>query len=188
MGGDISVTSELGRGSTFNFHINLDKSKSSQQVMPKVDMKDLKILIVDDNKTNREVIRGQLKRWGAKVFEAESGQHALLICAQKYQNKESPPFDVAFLDMQMPNIDGAELGKTIKSDSRFSKIKLIMMTSMGHLGEVNITIPIIAMTANAMADDRKKCLDAGMNDYLSKPIEANLLIMKLLHWLKNKTV
>ncbi len=335
MGGDISVTSKLGQGSCFHFYVTLQKSNKSQRVMPKVDISNLKLLIVDDNETNREVIRGQLERWGSTVFEADSGQQALLLCEQECRDENKAPFDVAFLDMQMPYMDGAELGKLIKNDKRFDQMKLVMMTSMGHIGdaryfadlgfdcyfpkpattadifgalsvvtkggevleqanplvtshylktlippknkdyndygldsiknkrillaednrvnqmvakgilnklglhfidianngveclekliqeplgqdkatrsydlvlmdcqmpemdgyeasrqirsanagELNKKIPIIAMTANAMADDKQKCLDAGMDDYLSKPVDPDLLIVKLLHWL-----
>jgi len=333
MDGDISVTSELGQGSCFHFYITLQKSNKSQKVMPEVNVKSLKLLIVDDNVTNRDVIRGQLEHWGAVVFEADSGQQALSLCEQECHDNDKPPFDIAFLDMQIPCMNGAELGQKMKSDKRFAQIKLIMMTSMGHLGDaryfadlgfsgyfpkpatttdlfgalsvvakggeileeaeplvtshylktltstknqtfssadlesikdtrillvednrvnqmvaqgilnklglhfidianngveclaklkqkkrvcyynvvlmdcqmpeidgyetsqqirrgnggaLNKTIPIIAMTANAMADDKKKCLAAGMDDYLSKPIEVNLLVMKLLHWLLDK--
>ena len=72
------------------------------------------------------------------------------------------------MDCQMPDMDGYEASRQIRA---------------AKAGELNRKIPIIAMTANAMADDKQKCLDAGMDDYLSKPIDADMLIVKLLHWL-----
>lgn len=93
--------------------------------IPKIDISQLTILIVDDNKTNREVLRGQLSHWGAYVIEAESDSMALNIL-----NNDDSDLDVAFLDMQMPNMDGSELGSIIRSDDKFCDLKLIMMTSM----------------------------------------------------------
>jgi len=330
MGGRVSVYSEPGKGSCFDVSVQLQKSEQSQQVLPSVDMQVLQLLIVDDNATNREVLRGQLEHWGASVSEAESGSKALSICEQQLQLEGQAFFDIAFLDMQMPDMDGAELGQLLKADPRFSSMKLIMMTSMGYQGDAkhfaelgfsgyfpkptttsdlfealsvvaeggdalqhaeplvtshylktllhnenkasakkrqklpenihillvednsinqmvatgilnesglqvviaenglealqklqqasasnnpftlvlmdcqmpemdgyeatrqirmgkagaqNTDIPIIAMTANAMQGDREKCLQAGMSDYLSKPIESEQLLGKLQQWL-----
>ena len=137
MGGDVSVSSVYGVGSCFEFKVLLGRSHKSTLVIPKVDINQLTLLVVDDNATNREVIRAQLELWGATVVEACSGQEALDICAQRDKEPGSPKFDVAFLDMQMAVMDGAELGQKLKADTRFAQIKLVMMTSMSQMGDAS---------------------------------------------------
>jgi CheY-like chemotaxis protein len=329
MGGSIKASSQLGEGSNFEFNLLLDHSASSQIVRPTIDITKLNILIVDDNRTNLEVLHEQLKIWGADVTEALSGEQALDICHKRLEKNDKPMFDIAILDMQMPDMNGIELGKIIKTNDQLAAIKLVMMTSMAFHGDIeqlanigfsayfpkpattsdlfdaiNVVaedghalasartlvtgeyldslqhpekehpetdiifpkdtrilivddndinllvaegmledfdigidcatngkeallllnksldnepfslvimdcqmpemdgfeatrqirmgnagdrykqIPIIAMTANAMEGDRGKCIDAGMNDYLAKPVEAKLLLEKLMNWLK----
>ena len=137
MGGDIRVSSELGKGSTFEFDFLLDQSASSQLVRPTIDVSKLNILIVDDNKTNLYVLRSQLKIWGANVTEASSGQQALLACQQRLEEPNSSLFDIAILDMQMPNMDGIELGGLMKNNEELASIKLVMMTSMTYQGDID---------------------------------------------------
>ncbi|VAX08402.1 Sensory box histidine kinase/response regulator [hydrothermal vent metagenome] len=134
MAGDIQVSSVEGEGSCFSLNLILEKSQRAQLIMPSVDINTLSILIVDDNETNREVLREQLTHWGARVEEAESGQQALQICTQFIQ-KNSSLFDIAFLDMQMPEMDGVELSKRLRKNPQFSDMKLVMMTSMSHQGD-----------------------------------------------------
>ena len=330
MEGDIKVNSHEGTGSTFEVNLVIEPSKKSQPVIPRIDITKLNILIVDDNKTNLEVLHGQLEHWGATITEAISGEQALYLCEQRLKPSELPMFDIAFLDMQMPIMDGAELGEIIRKNPALDKMKMIMMTSisqgneaqffanigfdayfpkpattsdlfdalsvvmansgqdkvkqivthdylqsfihreegsdnsnnvwpenirillvednrinqqvaLGILKNINLSaeiavngikaietlkspstnensnpftlilmdcqmpemdgyqtsreirnnkatelysnIPIIAMTANAMEGDKKKCLDAGMNDYLAKPINPELLKEKIQYWI-----
>ncbi len=327
MDGDIQVSSQLNQGSTFKFTVTLATSEKSQQVLPKIDISRLNLLIVDDNATNRAVLRGQLEHWGAKVTEADCATNALDICYQQIKKAHDVFFDAALLDMQMPDMDGAKLGKALLAEKKFTKMKLIMMTSIsdhndaqyfanlgfsgffpkpattedifdalavivsdgealaeapnivtkdylntltrtenhahnkqtinneitnniklllvednrinqqvalgilkqlnlsadianngleaiaklqrqhyhvvlmdcqmpeldgyqatkrirqGDAGEKNKHIVVIAMTANAMQGDKEKCLQVGMNDYLSKPIDPQKLEKKLIHWL-----
>ncbi len=136
MGGDIRVTSEFGVGSTFEFDFLIGQSASSQLVRPTVDVSKLNILIVDDNKTNLYVLRSQLEIWGANVTEASGGQQALLKCQQRLDMLDFPGFDIAILDMQMPNMDGLELGGLMKSNQQLANIKLVMMTSMTYQGDI----------------------------------------------------
>ncbi|MFT5755593.1 MAG: two-component system sensor histidine kinase/response regulator [Alteromonadaceae bacterium] len=131
MDGSIDVISSHGHGSEFTFSIFLEKSEQSNQIMPNIDIKDTKILIVDDNLTNLEVLKGHLEIWGAKVNQTQDGFDALEIIAQYEENY----FDVAILDMQMPGMNGATLGQRIKEDKRCTKMKLIMMTSMSERGD-----------------------------------------------------
>ena len=129
MGDDISVSSEPGKGSCFEINVRLGKSQKSQMVIPRVNMQALNLLIVDDNAANRGALRRQLEHWGATVVEAMDGAQALAICDER---AGSPFFDIAFLDMQMPKMDGIALGQALKLDARFRGMKLVMMTSMSH--------------------------------------------------------
>jgi len=121
--------------------------------------------VVEDNATNQLVIEGLLRTLGITVDLAGNGQEAL-AALQGVSNH-----DLVFMDCQMPVLDGYQA--TVKIRSK-------------QAGITNIAIPIIAMTANAMAGDKQKCLDSGMNDYLSKPLEPEKVIYMLRKWLPNK--
>jgi len=327
MSGDIEVLSKESCGSCFSFSLQLQEGQLQTGTMPTVNISELDVLIVDDNKTNRDVLRAQLEGWGATVYEANDGAEALEVCRKRVVSNEQKIFDIAFLDMQMPEMDGAMLGKQLLANTSYSAMKLIMMTSIdsefdaqyfsdigfdayfpkptttsdlynsihvvidagetlrraeplvthnylktlpptqkedeslsillqgarillvddnqinqlvglgvlgekgliadvagngiealnslknareedlytlvlmdcqmpemdgyeatqairnGEAGAHNIDIPIIAMTANAMTGDREKCLAAGMNDYLSKPIIGTKLFSMLDKWI-----
>ena len=131
MGGEVSVSSELGVGSCFTFVLLLEASETAAIVRPTINLSGVRILIVDDNATNREVLHGQLSLWGAFVTEADSGASALAILDEQ----AAEPFPVAIVDMQMPDMDGAALGRTIRADARFNSTGLIMMTSMSEPGD-----------------------------------------------------
>jgi len=316
MGGMISVDSEEGKGSTFSFTAVLQKLSSSQEKekIIKQDIKDKRILIVDDNKTNRFVLREDLKLWRCRYDEAENGTKALEKLKRGADEKD--PFDIAIVDMQMPGMDGETLGAKIRNSPDLCITKLVMLTSVGARGDVqrlgkigfsaylnkpvkqsnlydcltsidhdnnkedkdepakiitqhtiaeshdpgarillaednfinqkvalgalkkigiladavsngvealealekikydivlmdcqmpemdgyqatgeirnknskvlNHDIPIIALTANAMQEDREKCMNAGMSDYLTKPVKRHDLSQMLKKWLKLK--
>ncbi|WDD96854.1 hybrid sensor histidine kinase/response regulator [Thalassomonas actiniarum] len=133
MDGDIRVSSELGQGSTFSFEICVRACEQKKVMMPSVDIKGTRILIVDDNSTNLEVLKTQLEQWGAKVTQAKSGYEAMALVEQTPENF----FRVAILDMQMPGMDGATLGAKIHNHSNSRETKLIMMTSMGERGDAS---------------------------------------------------
>ncbi|AOT07830.1 response regulator [Pseudoalteromonas luteoviolacea] len=135
MGGSIGVKSEEGCGSEFYFSIMLDIGEQNNRPMPKFDISKLELLIVDDNQTNRTVLREQLEIWGASVTEAASAIEALSQCETRLKDPNKTLFDIALLDMQMPVMDGAKLGAEMQADPRLNSIKLIMMTSMGHQGD-----------------------------------------------------
>ena len=156
MGGSISVASEVGEGSCFEFIILVKNSVKELQVRPKINVNELSLLIVDDNATNRMVMREQLEGWGARVEEAENGVIALALLKERSQS-----FDIVLLDMQMPGMNGAELGSAIKSDKALGDIKLVMMTSMGHRG------------------DAQYFSDLGFSAYFSKPATASDLFSAL---------
>lgn len=317
MGGDIWVNSQQGKGSCFSFYVILEKGQSKQQHRPKIDFNNLHILIADSNQTHREVLANQLRHWGASVSEASDGKMVLSLCKQQSVD-HSAVFDAIFIDSQLGQIKGSDLGIILQMDPRFNQIPLILMlpisdskdsrkeieqhfcacfqkpatssdimnammvaqgehgirpsnqtkaiteddssheqykhwpehckillvednqvnqmVATGILHEIGLdveianngqealnklqktnhtyqlvlmdcqmpvmdgyqatvqirqntsdkstqAIPIIAMTANAMTGDKEKCLAAGMDDYLAKPIDPNTLISILKKWL-----
>ena len=116
-----------------------------------------KILLVDDNDINQDVVQELLSLIGIEVITATNGQQALTLLDQH-------EFDVVLMDVQMPVMDGIEATRRMRSQSRFE-----------HL-------PVIALTASALSGDRERCLAAGMNDYISKPIAPDILYRILLRW------
>ena len=141
MGGNINVQSELGQGSCFEFTAKLQPSNATTCELPPTNPQALTLLVVDDNATNREVLCGQLQQWGASVVTALDGDNALALCqvwSREGDDANQPPFDIALLDMQMPHMDGVELGKRLKADPRFQAMPLVMMTSMGHPGDAQL--------------------------------------------------
>ena len=309
MGGEIGVISHVGQGSEFWFTANFRKSSKKQPTLSPIEnLHDVRILIVDDNATNREILMVQFKAWGALSDEAPEAVTGLRMLREAAIAKK--PYRVAVLDLQMPDMDGVEIGKIIKTDATLSKTSLMMMTSLGERGDAqlykeigfsayltkpvrhselfealkviltgkscksertivtqhslqdmrpdkvslllvednivnqkvalallrklglsadvaangieavkaleltsydlvlmdvqmpemdgyeatrqirdpeskvcNHNVPIIAMTANAMLGDREACLDAGMNDYLAKPVKPQVLAEMLDKWL-----
>ena len=120
-----------------------------------------RVLVVEDNAINQKVAQGLLKKFGVQVDLAANGEEAL-------NSLENLPFDLVFMDCQMPVMDGYEATQKIRQPE--STV-------------LNRHIPIIAMTANSMEGDRKKCLEVGMNDFISKPINPNKVQETLKRWL-----
>lgn len=131
MGGDITVKSSPDKGSIFTFSLVLQASEQNISVLPVGNIKGLNVLVVDDNATNRRVIEDQLSIWGVNSESASSARAALALLDENVSSQTLSDYDVAILDMQMPDIDGMELAETIRRDSRFDHLKLIMMTSIG---------------------------------------------------------
>lgn len=123
----------------------------------------IRILLVEDNEINRQVALEILETAGAVVRIARHGLEAIEVLMD-----EESPFDAVLMDLQMPEMDGYEAARAIRRD----------------LG--NRKLPIIAMTAHALKADREKCLDAGMNDYVPKPIDPELLLTTLARWIGKK--
>ncbi|MGH1438788.1 MAG: response regulator [Cellvibrionaceae bacterium] len=151
MGGDVSAISTLGKGSQFIFNLALEQSEQSELLMPSVDIKGTRILLVDDNKTNLTVLTRQLHHWGAEVYECTSGDDALTLL-NKEQNQ---PFDIAILDMQMPGMNGEQLAQHIAEIKQCASMKMVMMTSLSHRG------------------DAKRLADLGFSAFFPKPATAN---------------
>jgi CheY-like chemotaxis protein len=318
MGGEIGLNSEDGVGSEFWFTARFGKPSSpAQRVVPAGEIRGVRILVVDDNTTNREVLTSQLGAWGVRSAEAPDGPAALDIVRRA--QRANDPFTAAILDLQMPKMDGATLARAFRADKTTAAMRLVLMTSLGARGnkreleeigfaasmakpirqcdllhclaavvgdpgsecsgradsaapiepsagggtlswrharvllvEDNITnqqvalailnklgvhaeavadgvealqsletipydlvlmdgqmpemdgfeatrrirdpgstvlnrdIPIIAMTANALGEDRERCLEAGMNDYVTKPVFPNALSAALQRWLPRR--
>lgn len=320
MGGEMGVESRKGEGSTFWFTLQLKLQDQAAWIpsLPPEGLKGISCLIVDDNATNREVLRIRMNLWGMRPAEAENGPKALQMLEEAVYNKD--PFPIAVLDMQMPGMDGRELGRIIRARPALADIRLIMLSSLAQRGEaaeladigftgvlpkpvihqdlqalccmalglkeeglpssgsiltrhtiretlpsfagsgyrillvddnsinrkvalgilsrlgldadtagdgaealemlekesydlvlmdvqmpvidgltatqkirswdashINRSIPIIAMTAYAMQGDRERCLEAGMSDYLAKPVIPHALAEVLQKWLGNRS-
>ena len=315
LGGQIGVKSEPGVGSEFYFTAKFAKQPESAEKhsLELVDVKGLRILVVDDHAVNRLLVTSLLSAWGCRFSEAEDGKVALLMLRQAVEDGD--PYRVALLDMLMPEMDGRDLSARIKDDPLINSTRLILLTSLGHRGDaawiqkagfsgyltkpirqsqlhdclamvagldtdavvqtlitrhhvaeatrrnvrilvvednytnqevalailkklgykadlvnngieaiaalehrsyqlvlmdcqmpqmdgfeaskiirsgqakiLNPEVPIIAMTANAMHGDRERCMEAGMDDYIAKPVQPRDLVEKLTLWLsKEKT-
>jgi CheY-like chemotaxis protein len=122
----------------------------------------VRILLVEDNITNQQVALGILKKLGLRADVVANGAEALKAL-------EQIPYDLVLMDVQMPEMDGLEATRQIRDPE--SAVR-------------DHTVPVIAMTAHAMAGDREKCRKAGMNDYISKPVAPEVLAGKLEKWLK----
>ncbi|MCZ4293811.1 response regulator [Vibrio sinaloensis] len=136
MDGDVSVTSQVGQGSEFSFHILVGKSNQATKVIPSIDISQLDILVIDDNAINREAIVRQMQYWGAKALAASCASEALEICQRRFEDNLAM-FDIAFVDMQMPESDGLELARKFKQQAETESIKLIMMTSIEAVSQQN---------------------------------------------------
>lgn len=310
MGGSIHVESSPGHGSKFWINLRLEKSKLQHSDFPDMaQLRDIRALVVDDNQTNREILKLQLQNWQINVVCAENAQQALSYMAQAVA--ENKLFHLVILDMHMPQMDGLQLASKIHADPDFSKTRMMMLTStysnasqlerqntgilrcvnkpvrqkelldiiidvMGRdldkintnpaVEQVSVNVPtqnfhgrvllaednpvnqevakamleklgldtviahdgqqaldliqqnqfdlilmdcqmpnmdgfeatahirqqfgklhtIIALTANATEEDRKRCLNGGMNDFLSKPYSIDQLQQKIHHWLSKE--
>nr|WP_295781769.1 ATP-binding protein [Rhodoferax sp.] len=171
LGGELQLSSAVGQGSNFYFKARFALAHlpptlqavggalgatASGSAKPQR-LQGLHLLIVEDNKINQMVAKGLLTQEGATVVLADDGQQGVAAAAGA-----QPAFDAVLMDLQMPVMDGYAATRAIRQDLGLS------------------SLPIIAMTANAMASDRAACLQAGMNDHIGKPFELDHLVATLL--------
>jgi signal transduction histidine kinase/CheY-like chemotaxis protein len=169
MGGEVTLESELGKGSLFTvtlpFEINYNKEaikddKRSTLLMD-LQFKNVKILVAEDNQVNQLLVKYLLNKYDVEPVFCQNGWEVIEALQQE-------SFDLLLMDIQMPVMDGFQTMEKIK--------------------ELNLRLPVIAMTAYVMAGDKEKCLAAGMNDYLSKPVSEIQLQHVLLKFLSKKQV
>ncbi|XPV75019.1 MAG: PAS domain S-box protein [Desulfovibrio sp.] len=168
MGGNMSVISEVSKGTTFYFSLEFEKELATESVGDKKQLllkkTALNILLAEDDDITRLATSQLLERCGHSVTAAEDGSKALDILAKD-------TFDLVLMDIQMPVVNGIEATEAIRR---------------GAAGESNKAIPIVAITAYAMVDDRDKFLQAGMTDYLPKPIGIDALEVVLERLMDNQ--
>jgi len=158
MGGEIGVISEEGRGSEFWFTARLARQVEGRiaHVKAPADVRGIRVLAVDDNESNREILSSLLSSWEMRPSVAEDGLSAIQMLYQAMKNGD--PFRMAVIDMQMPGMDGEQVGRTIREDERLSGTSMIMMTSMGQRG------------------DEKRFESTGFSAYLTKPVKPSDLL------------
>lgn len=161
-GGRIWVESEVGQGSVFHVLLELPEAQPASNPVRLEKAGDLpelsetarqsaRVLVVDDNLVNQKVVAGLLRKEGYQVAVANHGQEAL-------EALEGASFDLVLMDIQMPVLDGLEATRQIRGNARWHGL------------------PVVGLTAHAMAGDRQRCLEAGMNDYLTKPVQPPALL------------
>ncbi len=181
MGGDITLESELGKGSVFTCTFPVRKatpdeikrlqaktvvvdvqSEQDREAQLLESIKGKPVLVAEDNLINQEIAAAMLEEYGLDLDFANNGQEAVAAVQNKH-------YDLIFMDLQMPIMSGIDATKNIRA--------------LGESQPYFKTMPIIAMTANVMQEDRQSCKEAGMNDHVGKPISATTLRQALLKWL-----
>ena len=155
MGGAIGVESRLGEGTTFTvqleFDLNPAEPPSPEDAQPLTDISGMRVLVAEDNDLNLEIARCMLQDAGVKTAEARNGREAV----EKFAASEEGAFDAILMDVMMPVMDGMQAARAIRALPR----------------QDAADVPIIAMTANAFAEDQSRARDCGMTKYLTKPVD-----------------
>lgn len=162
MDGEIQVESKLGEGSTFKVYTpfelapELVENKLNKERDDKTILAGKRILVVDDNDVNIEIATFLLENHGAECFNAHNGREGV----EAYLAKDEGFFDLILMDVRMPIMNGYEATRAIRSANRSDAVD----------------VPIVAMTANAFTEDKRKCWAAGMNDHIAKPIDVEVML------------
>jgi CheY-like chemotaxis protein len=170
MGGHMWIESELNQGSCFHFTVVVEKgakvlaepSKPSEQGLALI-RSEMRVLLVEDNPANQALAQGILKKLACDVTTVHNGHEAVEIFSKQ-------PFDIILMDGQMPEMDGFEATQIIRTKEK----------------ETGTHVPIIALTAHAMVGDRERFLEAGTDDYLSKPFTPGQLVDIINQVLENQ--
>lgn len=166
MGGEISVESRKGFGTSISITLELEKGDYSNLIQKEIIqitndfLSGKKIIVADDNDHNRLVASVILQNYGAEIFEAVNGEQAL-------KTKDDVQADLILMDIQMPVLNGYEATKLLRDRGD--------------------NVPIIALTANAIKGENEKCIEAGMNDYISKPFKEEDFLKTIAKWLPNES-
>ena len=171
MGGDLTCTSKIGKGTEFVFNFKARIAKSGNELIKIAEnraliLKNKRILVVEDNDLNREIAAEILMAEGCIVEEAENGQVAL----EKIASSKPGYYDLVLMDIQMPVMNGYEA---------VTKIREIENEELA-------SIPIVAMTANAFEEDKRKAIETGMNAHISKPIDIDKLLGSMMELLQSE--
>jgi CheY-like chemotaxis protein len=160
MGGSISVISEVGVGTTFRFSIQAGIAAPVAGTAPRIagSAASRRILVVEDNPINCVVIQRMLEKLGHAVVIVRDGNSAIRSIQEAH-------WDVVLMDVNMPGLDGLQATRQIR-----------------NLGTSRASVPILALTASALVNDREECLRAGMNDHLSKPVSMDALRTVIDRW------
>ncbi len=164
MGGEAGVISTLGQGSMFWFTVCLKRNSSTEDVSHEAHTSNTRVrshasvLLAEDNKINQEVASELLRAYGLSVDIANNGAEAVEMVKAK-------SYDLILMDIQMPVMDGYEATRTMRALLQGREV------------------PILAMSANAFAEDRQRCVDVGMNDFVAKPVEPKQLFQALVRWI-----
>lgn len=173
LGGEISVSSKFGEGSCFEFTVPCNVCTEANLLAigraistSKKHYNDTLVLLVEDNEINQQIAVELLDTVGVKVDVASGGQEAL----DKLNKAPASAYDLILMDLEMPGMDGHQATRLIRAQDRYHQV------------------PVIAMTAHAMADVRQRCMDEGMQDFLPKPVQPNALFNMLARWLEHKAL
>jgi CheY-like chemotaxis protein len=167
MGGSITVKSEVNKGSEFELELEFERvvQKTTEKetmlannTTENISLTNTRILVAEDNKMNQLLVKTILNKYQVETEMVENGEDVLTMMRQKN-------FDLVLMDVQMPKVDGISATLSLRN-------------------EISTVIPVIAMTAHVLPGEREKCIDAGMNDYLTKPLDEEEVITMLKRYLE----